>query len=218
MGQHSFVLKTLSPEAAHPWKNKNLQRVELDQAGGKECFSPVADTTQLSRCCFHSGYPLTHTKNCSSFLTDVPPRNGGDKPRAHLTGNSPRCVFQETMDHGPEISFSVFAKTHSSSFKLQTTPLGNRHPLSVEGSQRSSFLKGAKGPYLLGSFFQILSALFLFSTISLFHSYTQSFRNGFPQTMIISQNYSHNSEWSSELPIYQVHLCPTQNYWTFTFR
>lgn len=66
--------------------------------------------------------------------------------------------------------------------------------LSVEGFQRSSFLKGAKGPYLLGIFFQILSALFLFSTISRFHSCTQSFRNGFPQSMIIPQNYSHNSE------------------------
>lgn len=55
--------------------------------------------------------------------------------------------------------------------------------LSAKGFQMSSFLKGTKRPCLLGIFFPILSALFLFSTISLFHSYSQSFRNGSPQTL-----------------------------------
>ena len=66
----------------------------------------------------------------SPFLTDAPPGAGGDKPRAHLTGNSSGCVFQETMGPGPEISFSV-CQTHSCSFKVETTPFGNRPLLSV---------------------------------------------------------------------------------------
>lgn len=72
--------------------------------------------TQGEACVFQT--PTGQEFGPSHQRADVPPRAGGDKPRAHLTGNSPRCVFQETMGHGPEISFSVSAKTHSSSFKL----------------------------------------------------------------------------------------------------
>lgn len=116
---------------------------------------------QLSKCCIHFSHPLTHMKHFSPFLTDLPPEAGEDKPRAHLTGNSPWCAFQETMGHGPDIYFSMFAKTHSSSFKQEITPLDNRLLLSVNSFQMSFFLEGSKGPGLLGIILQMPSALFL---------------------------------------------------------
>lgn len=77
------------------------------------------------------------------------------------------------MGHGPKISFSEFAKTHSSSSKPETTHLGNRLLLSVEGFLMSSSLKGSKGPCLLGIPFQILSVLSL-SLLSLSFTHTPS--------------------------------------------
>lgn len=103
-GQGSFVFKIISPEAA---LSLPTPKKDLDQTAGEECFSPAAGTVQLTKGCLHSNHPLTHTKHFSPFLTDAPPGAGGDKPRAHLTGNSSGCVFQETMGPGLEVSFSV---------------------------------------------------------------------------------------------------------------
>lgn len=98
MSQDSFVFKTLSPEASLSLEKQ--QQSTRGQAEGEECFSLVAGTMQLQKYCLHSGHTLTHTKHLSPFLTDASPGAGGDKPRAHLTGISPRCVFQGTV-HGP---------------------------------------------------------------------------------------------------------------------
>lgn len=65
------------------------------------------------------------------------------------------------MGHGPEFSFSMFAKTYSSSFKLETTPFDKKLLSSVKGFQISSFFEGSKRPGFLGIFFQILSAAYL---------------------------------------------------------
>lgn len=95
-GQDTFVFKTLSPSLSL----EKGQQSTVDQAEGEESFSPVAGTTQLQKYCLPSSHPLTHTEHLSLYLTDASSGAGGDKPRAHLTGISPWCVFQEIM-YGP---------------------------------------------------------------------------------------------------------------------
>lgn len=140
---------------------KSLRLENLPKSWGQDSFNaPNAIFTPVA---------LLLIDNFFSFITDVPPSTGGDKPRAHLTGNAPWNVFQKTIGHGPEISFCMFAKTYSSSFKLESTPFDKKLLSSVKGFQMSSFLEGFKHPSFLGIFFQILSAPLPFTTVFLFH-------------------------------------------------
>lgn len=120
--------------------------------------------------------------------------------------------------HRPEISISVFTKTHSNGFKLEMTPISNRLHLSVEGFQMSSFLEGSKGSCFLGIFFQILSALFL-SLLYLFfiHAVIPNWFSSDSETLIILNLVK--DEWSCIANISSPSVPYAKwSYCTFTLR
>lgn len=163
-GQGSLVFKIISSEAALPLGEKKPKT--LKQAGGEECFSPVAGTMQLPKRHLHSSHPPIHTSifllSLQTHLLELTGRSQGHTWQVILLS-----VFLKRLRAMDLRLLSVLAKTQVCSFKMETTPLGKKTPLS-QGFSDFFFPWRVQSPFVSWAFSFRFYQLSSFSIISPF--------------------------------------------------